>query len=192
MLYSRVALWNSRRYDQQLSLQLQLNLQREELQETIDATTDVDRLDGHIDQQFVAIGGLWKLGLSEEEAILALEACSLYWSIAIGQDSYADVLERLESHMQMLEIAIEYGYTESSLAVVFGGIAALNAGAMSLLGYTQEERFAAAQIVCDSNDTKAVKKTASDVKANVDKGALFIPPEARLQVIVEAMLARRQ
>ncbi len=192
MLYSRVADWNARRYEQELSLPLQLSLQREELQETLDATTDVDRLDGHLDQQFVALGGLWKLGCSEEQAVSALEVCDNYWSIVTAQDTYDDVMARLESHMQMLEAAIEYGATESSLAAVFAGIAALNAMAMHLLGYEQADRFAAAQIVCDSNDSKAVKKTASDVKANIDKGALFIDPTPRLQVIVDAMLARRQ
>jgi hypothetical protein len=192
MLYSRVAAWNARRYDQELSLPLQLELQTEELNETIEAATDVDRLDGHVDQQFVALGGLWKLGCSEDQAVAVLEACDSYWTIATSQDSYDDIVQRLESHLQMLELAIEYGSTNASLAVVFGGIAALNACALHQLDYTAEERFAAAQVVCDSNDSKAVKKTATDVKANVDKGALFIAPEPRLQVIVDAMLARRQ
>ena len=192
MNFQRVADWNARRYAQELSLQLQLDLHREEFLETRDAASEVQRLDGHIDQIFVALGGIWKLGFDCDDACTALDAAQRYWSIMCLDDSYEMALERIASHVSILEYALTQPITTPALAMVFASFAALNYIALDKYGYTNSESLEAANIVCDSNDSKAVKKTASDVKANVDKGALFIAPEPRLQVIVDAMLARRQ
>jgi hypothetical protein len=192
MHFNRVADWNARRYEQELSLQLQLDLHREEFLETRDAANEVERLDGHIDQVFVALGGIWKLGLDRDDACTALEAAQTYWEILCIDDSYDMVMERLASHISILDYALSHPATTPALVMTFASISALNYIALQKYGYEASEAFDAASIVCDSNDSKAVKKTATDVKANVDKGALFIAPEPRLQVIVDAMLARRQ
>jgi len=39
--------------------------------------------------------------------------------------------------------------------------------------------------ICDANDTKIAIKTDPSVKANIDKGANFIPPEARIKEILD-------
>ena len=44
----------------------------------------------------------------------------------------------------------------------------------------------ALNIVCDANDLKPAKKTASGIKAPLDKGAAFVSPEPRLQALLEA------
>jgi len=193
MIFQRVADWNARRYEQKLSLQLQHSLQLEEFLETRDAANEVERLDGHIDQIFVALGGIWKLELDVDDACNALEAADAYWTKMCGHDSYEMVLNRLDSHMDILQYMLTTPATTPTIAMTFASIAALNYIALDKHGYTPTEMYEAANIVCDSNDTKAVKKTASDEKGFEDgRGALFIAPEPRLQVIVDAMLARRQ
>lgn len=192
MNFQRVVDWNACRYEQELNLPLQFSLQREEFLETQNAASEVERLDGHIDQIFVALGGIWKLGFGRDDACTALDAAQTYWNIMCLDDSYDMAMERIASHVSILEYALTRPITTPALAMVFASFAALNYIALDKCGYESAETMSAANIVCDSNDSKAVKKTASDVKANVDKGALFIAPEPRLQVIVDAMLARRQ
>jgi hypothetical protein len=60
---------------------------------------------------------------------------------------------------------------------------------MLYMGLTQLQCEYAMNIVCDSNDTKPAKKTASDVKANVDKGNRFVAPEPRLQKLLDSIPA---
>ena len=59
-------------------------------------------------------------------------------------------------------------------------------GGMWKMGLSAEQIEAAIHVVCDSNDSKPAKKTASHIKANIDKGAKFIPSEPRLQEILDA------
>ncbi len=192
MLFQRVANWNARRYEQELCVPLQLGLQREEFDETVNAANEVERLDGHIDQIFVALGGIWKAGADNRDACTALEAADNYWQLMCVDDNYDMVMDRLKSHLDMLAYTLIQPATTPTLVMIFAGIAALNYVALRVYGYEDTEPFQAAEIVCDSNDSKTVQKTATDVKANIDKGALFIAPEPRLQIIVDAMLARRQ
>lgn len=110
----RIVSWNSARYEQEYDHTLTCDLMHEEFQELCASTADVDKLDALVDITYVAIGAMWKLGLSDEQIRQAIHA------------------------------------------------------------------------VCDSNDSKSVTKTASHVKANIDKGKDFIRPEPRLQEILDA------
>ena len=58
-------------------------------------------------------------------------------------------------------------------------------GAMWKLGLNAEQIEKAITIVCDANDTKTAVKTASHIKASIDKGAGFIAPETRLQEVLD-------
>lgn len=58
-------------------------------------------------------------------------------------------------------------------------------GALWKLGLNAEQIERALMIVCDSNDSKSVAKTDPHIKANTDKGSSFIPPENRLQLILD-------
>lgn len=111
-LVHRICEWNNARYAQEFSKDLAISLLAEELLEFIKAKEEVDKLDALVDMVYIAIGGMWKMGLSTEQVRKAII------------------------------------------------------------------------IVCDSNDTKAVKKTASHIKANVDKGPDYVRPEARLQELL--------
>jgi len=61
-------------------------------------------------------------------------------------------------------------------------------GAMHKMGLDELGIYQAIHAVCDANDSKSVVKTKAHVKANVDKGADFVPPEARLQEILDERL----
>jgi predicted HAD superfamily Cof-like phosphohydrolase len=110
---NRITYWNSLRYKQEYDNRLTYKLLDEEVEELHQAKTDVDKLDALVDILYVAVGGMWKLGLSPEQ----------------------------------IEAAIN--------------------------------------VVCDSNDSKTAKATASHIKANIDKGEGFIRPEPRLQEILD-------
>ena len=58
-------------------------------------------------------------------------------------------------------------------------------GAMAKMDLNEFQIYKAIHAVCDANATKVVKKTHHAVKANVDKGAGFVPPEAALQEILD-------
>ena len=58
-------------------------------------------------------------------------------------------------------------------------------GAMAKMGLDESQIYRAIHAVCDANDSKSVVKTNAAVKANVDKGPDFVPPEARLQEILD-------
>lgn len=188
MKFERVAKWNSLRYAQEFNEVLQTNLAIEEYSETFESSTNVDRLDGHVDQVYVAIGGLWKIGLEASEAYNFLEAATAYSDLATSDLDYNEVMYCISECIG--QIATTSGPRQ---AMALANIVALNYRALMLLGYSAGECLQAADIVCDSNDSKSVKKTATDVKANAgDKGAFFIDPAPRLQVLVDAMVARRQ
>ena len=60
---------------------------------------------------------------------------------------------------------------------------------MLAMGLYPEDVIAALNVVCDSNDSKIVSFTDKSVKANIDKGESFIPPEPRLTAILEGRVA---
>jgi hypothetical protein len=58
-----------------------------------------------------------------------------------------------------------------------------------ILSLGDTRKALALDIVCDSNDSKAVKKTPIGIKANIDKGETFVAPEARLQALLDTRWA---
>lgn len=69
---TRICNWNSARYDQQYAHALTIALLQEELDELAGATDAVDKLDALIDLTYVAIGAMWKLGLSPTQIAQAI------------------------------------------------------------------------------------------------------------------------
>ncbi len=57
-------------------------------------------------------------------------------------------------------------------------------GAMWKMGLTTSEIEQAMSVVCDSNDSKSAAKSLSHIKSSIIKGVDFIPPEPRLQEIL--------
>lgn len=186
-LYSRVSAWNAQRYEREYNKQLLVKLLREELDETIAAKEPVHILDGRCDQIYVALGGIWKLNLSDEDIGQAFGVAFINMDVAVATGlTAADVNTAVALNIGAIQnpnLAMDYLNTAACLAMI-----------CLLNHYAIEEQFNvsafdAVEIVCDANDTKAVQKVASDVKANIDKGSSFVPPEARLQALLDEVNA---
>lgn len=177
MVFKRVAGWNAARYDQEYSHQLTQDLLTEEANEYFDANTPVDELDALCDLMYLAMGGLWKLGVELDaakaiRALQAVEAVMQHGVILHPMTVAGAVIGEMEAD------------PEGAMYKVLG-IALLM---MLSMGMNQSQCEAAMHIVCDSNDTKPAKKTASDVKANIDKGSTFVAPEPRLQKLLDSLI----
>jgi len=69
----RIVDWNEKRYPQVYNKDLQNALLGEEIGEFFDAETEVDQLDALVDTVYIAIGAMWKMGLSPEQIREALQ-----------------------------------------------------------------------------------------------------------------------
>lgn len=166
-LHKRIIDWNAARYEREYNHDLTISLLDEEVSEGVHPDNEaVDELDSFVDVYFVATGALWKRGNSEAEIVRLLKQ-----AINAPEVSYS-----------MAKFWLTNGHPDKGLALYMA--------ASMLYAHTQlklnGEQFARAlKAVCDSNDTKPAAKTASDIKANVDKGASFVPPTAALQAILD-------
>jgi len=176
-VFKRVAGWNAARYDQEFNLDLTVKLLTEELQEYFEADTPVDELDALCDLTYLAMGGLWKMGeeLDADKAILALKAIEAVME-------YGVVLHPMS--LLACVIAEAEANPKHAMYKILGAAQLV----MLSMGMNQTQCEGAMHIVCDSNDTKPAKKTASDVKANVDKGSTFVAPEPRLQKLLDSLI----
>lgn len=178
-IYIRVANWNKQRYDQIYNQPLTIALLREEYQEWRDDTDKVKKLDGLCDIVYVALGAVWKanipdtlIGLAQQRSLEIVDnlvsAFELNPAYFIG--SIIDVLENEP----------DYPVEQATINII--GLATAQALAM---GLSYDQFLEALAVVCDSNDSKSVKKTDASVKANAgDKGDNFIAPEPRLAAIL--------
>ena len=178
VIYERVAGWNAARYDREFNVELLVKLLEEELKETTDAKTEVDILDGRCDQCYVALGGIWKLGIDDE---LMSEAAG-FAAVAIEKAVLSGLTEFNASIGLNIQALTSKHLPDSAMqkAVILFSIVYLNHVAMEYSGLDACHVFEAMNIVCDSNDSKTVQKVAPDVKANIDKGAGFVRPEPAL------------
>lgn len=179
-LLDRAATWNQKRYNQEYNQALALQLLMEEFTEWAETDNEVEQLDGLCDIAFVAAGIAWKAGLSKEtinsylhSSIAHVELISRFTAMP-GQFILAELSDIANSSNKPLTESI----TRIFMLCLAQGLA---------MGLTDEQFFDACAVVCDSNDSKSIKKTAAHLKANdKDKGAYFVPPEPRLSTILEA------
>lgn len=178
-IFTRVAYWNSKRYDREYNHELGVKLLSEEIQEYFDANTVVDQLDAMCDTVYVAMGILWKINVNES----TLEYNSIE---AHNQATKLLATNTLEPIYLALSVLKQHEHdSDYPVALAAQMLITLCMTQMSGLGLTAEEALEALTVVCDSNDSKTIAKVASDVKANVDKGAFFVAPEVRLQAILD-------
>lgn len=178
----RVIDWNALRYDQVYDKALQYELLSEEIEELNDAPTFIDRIDALCDIYFVAIGAMWKLGINPEEYLANENTFKInQFVIKSGRDASltVDIVE-LKSELAEMQEASSVHYLAFCLSRIIRYVIVI----MYKLGLTMEQIEKSILIVCDSNDTKTVKKTPSHIKANVDKGVGFIPPESALKELL--------
>lgn len=183
-IYNRVAKWNSQRYDQEYNHELAVSLLREEYNEWRRDEEAVKKLDGLCDVVFVAFGVLWKAKVDEAVLNEAKDQAIAIVDVAVEQSSFAAGY----TIGLMLDI-FEYEAKQELALVMCSIIYAAVAQALSM-GLTYDQFIEALHVVCDSNDSKSIKRVTSDVKANAgDKGPYFIAPEPRLQAILDKVEA---
>lgn len=183
-LFARVGAWNALRYDRVFNMSLLHKLLTEEFNETVDAKTPVEQLDGRADQIYVALGGIWKLNLEEELIANAFGEAAIVVGMASDENLLRDIDWAIEANLKAL-VSDVLPQTQRLTATILATICLLNQYAI--------ERdfdlsvFDVLEVVCDSNDSKQVQKVAPDVKANINKGAGFIAPEPRLQALIDGV-----
>ena len=183
---ARVCRWNQQRYEQEWDSPLASSLLTEEFVETLLADDLVDILDGIGDSLFVAIGCFWKQRmLNDDGAVLLLET-------VIQREDFNLLNAYFEHHLHSwpsrgLEAAF---YT---FKVCFEAIKLLNLGDNKCKYADVDSSSADVTLDCHSillaitksNETKSIKKTASNVKANLDKGRDFVGPQQDLEILIK-------
>lgn len=180
-IFERVAHWNAQRYEQEYNNQLTFDLLLEEYEEWMEAVEEVDRVDAICDMLYVAVGGLWKAGISSAEA-------------ARGVKNLTDTTEGLEDFTDIVAMLYRLKHNPNKGRQIFYLFLVIVESLRQLhrMDFTARDMLDALLIVCDANDTKKVVKTSSDVKANAnDKGEGFQPPEERLLKLLEEIKCRK-
>jgi len=185
-IYDRVVKWNAIRYDRVYNHDLSINLLKEELQEYLDAETEVDQLDAMCDVIYVALGVLWKVDVDDETLMSAEEeAYNNVWALV-----ETDILDPIDFAFAVVircKHDLDYPVVLAAQMLI-----TLCTAQMSYFGLTTDEAIEAILVVCDSNDSKSIKKVPSHIKANAgDKGPFFVAPEPRLQAILDRARERR-
>lgn len=175
---NRVAGWNALRYDREYNHDLAMALMSEELAETVEAEELVDALDGLCDQIYVALGILWKLNIPEEEFHNDEQEAVKFVQGLVGPHIQPVYL------ITAVLMACNYD-NEFPVALAMHSIILLARAQMEVIGLPPAAHIEALNIVCDANDLKAVAKTESHIKANVDKGPAFVSPEPKLKALLE-------
>jgi hypothetical protein len=205
IVFERVSAWNKARYPREYNKNLAVALLSEELEEYFEASEHipresqeaemhtgltnfhraVERLDALCDTIYVAMGVIWKLGVNDRER-------SAHWMKAV---EFASGL--MNGKVKMPPVAYATGVMSThkkevmyNVTIDMQMIIVLCLAQMQTLGLNEAELIEALLIVCDSNDSKSVKKTDPSVKANIDKGETFIAPEFRLQTIIDKVAQR--
>ena len=183
-IYDRVCGWNMKRYDREYNHELSCNLLREEHKEYFEAENNVQQLDALCDIVYVALGIVWKLNL--EQSVVD------YNSELAAQQVEKFVESNTLEPIYFLSAAVDSFEhdNEMPLALSIQLIITLAFTQMHCMGLTASEALYAMSIVCDSNDSKSINKTPTNVKANIDKGEFFVAPEPRLQTIINTIMER--
>jgi len=180
-IYNRVSTWNSKRYDRVHDLSLTARLLREELNEFYQSVEDVHKLDALCDVVYVALGGIWKSDICETQ---------MNYDLSLAHTMVMDLMRAnvlnpvhfIGAFINAMEHDIDLPATLALQCIV--NLAFVE---MQQMGLNLEQCYKALEVVCDSNDTKSIpsEKVDPSVKANTNKGALFVAPEPRLQQILD-------
>lgn len=165
---TRVCNWNAARYAREVNPALQRNLLVEEYNETVKAIEDsaispakfVEVLDGVGDILFVAIGGLWKHGLSPKAIQFCVSRAIKSQPLTNDELTVGILPNKYDMYDNLAFINVASQLTDMSLDSIL-------------------------QCICTSNETKEVVKTDTGIKANINKGAGFVPPTADLEKLID-------
>lgn len=180
----RVAKWNAARYEREHNLELAVRLLEEELDEFFTSNEEVDRLDGLCDTIYVAFGVIWKCNTQDKMVAHCFDRAFQF------VDNLPNDMLVYAAYAKACITSMQFG--ASPLQMSANIILLCLAEAMDSLRMTYDEVVQALHVVCDSNDSKKIKRIASDVKANDnDKGDTFIQPEKSLQLILDNRVTKR-
>lgn len=174
--------WNAARYDQVYNYELAIKLLLEEIEELFEAKSLVDTLDAIGDITFVAMGVLWKLGCTKEEIHAFFYATDL--RILTSYE--------LHDHMNYILEHVIHRAKEDDYGTIPGAYLACSAVFVTCFAKLRSLNmqgcfYAIVDAICESNNTKEVKgKTDAAVKANIVKGASYVPPTQVLLEIAQA------
>ena len=178
----RVAVWNSKRYEQKFDKPLFIALLREEHQEWREADTEVKKLDALCDEIYVAFGGAWKANLPLEELNDAMQHATTVLTNLI------DCTELWPGYFNSTYIDVYEDSDEYPLAQTIALVVTTCMTEMRGMGLSYDQCMQCLNIVADSNDSKSIEKVAANVKANKSKGPYFTAPEPRLQAVLNERL----
>lgn len=177
--------WNASRYDQVYNYELAVNLLLEEIEELHNAKDTIEKLDAIGDITFVAMGVMWKLGCHE----------SVIHKFFYTTDLRILTPFELHNHMNYIMEHLVHTCKEDDYGTIPGAVLAcysvfvtcfMELRALGMQGCFYE----IVDAICESNNTKEVKgKTDAAVKANIVKGAGYVPPGEALQKIHSAYKA---
>lgn len=176
-VYNRVAKWNSLRYKQEYNAELTHDLLSEEYEEWLVAPDKANDVKELADIIYVALGGLWKQDKSDElaqaNAAIFLETmlnqCELMPGFLIGSLLDQNAVIPADDQVKLMHLVLGAALAQ-----------------MQCMGLSKANCIEVLNAVCDSNDSKSVKKTASDVKANSnDKGNFYRAAEPKIRLILE-------
>jgi len=154
--------WNEARYKQEHCTALTGELLNEELTETLEADNDIAVLDGLGDIFYVATGALWKAGYDATEIKMFYDAVDEFIPpVPLAIRWYTMTYD--ERVLPIIAIS-----ADQELCNILGS----SVGALEVV-----------RAICDSNDTKEVKRTDSTVKANLTKGDNYVSPTRALEQI---------
>jgi len=176
-VFKRVSVWNNARYEQTYNRDLAMQLLREEYAEWLAKDGLVNEVKELSDIIFVAMGVIWKLDVSDEDnqtwadhsgqyVANLLQLSNLAPAYYVG--SLLDMME--DAHLSPLNVCHVIIY--------------LCLAQLSYIGLSDECTTDCINAVCNSNDSKAVKKTASGIKANLDKGESYKKADTDLLIIL--------
>lgn len=170
-IYKRICRWNEARFPQEYDHFRNMTMLFEELKEWYEAKTDTDALDALCDIIFVGCGCMWKLKATEEELDNKRMVDHMQHLVKTSGFSAITLVAALIYEANIREDRI-------SLINLFKGLMISAEMQMSFMGLNANQCNKAMHIVCDSNDTKLVKKIGADEKAG--KGITYVPPESKL------------
>lgn len=179
---ARICEWNAARYERKISPELQLALLQEEITEFQKAIAKIDELsptdkewnptkievlDAIGDIAFVAVGGLWKTGFEPEEI----------------QAMYTDTI--MLALTEGTSFSTKPGAIQQFFTMPYSPLMCVTALQLAFEANPLYSLDAIVTVICDSNETKKIEKVASDVKANLDKGATYVPPTEALDKLLQ-------
>ena len=193
-VFDSVCAWNAARYEQEFNLKLANKLLTEEYRDewlpafrklhagVRSLENEVECLDALADITYVAMGVCWKAGCDWEAISLA------QYRVLDAQANAMCIWPQLSPGffigglIDSFNFDMEQGVYDTMAMI----INACTAEAMYTLGLTEEQFTEAMLVVCNSNNSKSVKRVASDVKANAgDKGPFYVSPKLGLTKIME-------